>query len=237
MKRTALLLLLAAIPALALSVMAGAQTSPSDETVRVLLEAALRQYLDPGSELTVFVTGVQQAGEGLTIGNVTIDANPAIVKGVRAELFAQLTNVALDAAAAAGTSGLSASVRLRDAGSVTLIGRSTAAELQKTLAARFPMLVDPVVTFTAGQFRVTGKLRDGGQPASLRGRFVVDRGQRVNVSVQEVLVAGAPLPVELVQKELAKINPVLDLTGAPIPLRIRLIALHDDRIEVLAGTD
>lgn len=238
MKKTSLLLLLVTTAALAVSATAGAQSAANDETVRVLLEAALRQHLDPGSELRVSVTGVQQnSAGGLTIGGVTIDASPAIVKGVRAELFAQLTNVALDAGLAAGTGRVNASVRFKSIGNGMLVGRTTAEELQKALAARFPLLLDPVVTFNAGQFLVTGKLRDGGQPASLRGRFVIDRGQRVNVSVQEVLVAGSPLPVELVQKELAKINPVLDLTGAPIPLRIRLIALHDNRIEVLAGTD
>lgn len=214
-----------------------AQTAVTDEAVRVLLETALRQHLDPGSELTVSVAGVAQHAGGLTIGSVTIDASPAIVRGVRGELFAQLSNVTLDAGVTAGAAGVGAAVRFRSAGGLTLVGRTTAAELQKALAARFPLLVDPVVSLSGGQFTVTGRLRDGGDPAALRGRFVVDRGTRVRVSVLEATVGGSPIPVQLVEAELAKVNPILDLTGAPIPARIRLIALHDDRIELLVGAD
>lgn len=236
--RTLFLLLLVTICTVLTAAPAGQAQAPlTDEAVRVLLETALRQYLDPGSELTVSVAGVTQSAEGMTIGSVTIDASPAIVRGVQGELFAQLSNVAVDAGVAAGAAGVGASVRIRSVGSMLLVGRTTAAELQKALAARFPPLVDPVVTLNAGQFTVTGRLRDGGQPAVLRGRFVVDRGTRVRVNVHEVTVGGSPIPTELVAGELAKINPILDLSGSPIPVRIRLIALHDNRIEVLAGAD
>ena len=99
------------------------------------------------------------------------------------------------------------------------------------------MIQNPKITLSGGQFIVTGMLRDLRQPATLRGRFIVERGQQVRVQVLEALVNNSPVPVQLVEGELAKINPVLDLTKSPIPLRIRLIALHDNRVEVLAGTE
>ena len=94
-----------------------------------------------------------------------------------------------------------------------------------------------VIPYDGTRGAVGAPITVGGQPASLRGRFIIDRGTRVRVNVLEATVGGSPIPVELVEGELAKINPILDLTGSPIPLRIRLIALHDDRIEVLAGSD
>jgi len=118
-----------------------------------------------------------------------------------------------------------------------IVASTTAASVRDALASRFPIIQDPVLKFDAGQFIVTGRLRDGGQSAMLRGRFVVERGEVIRAIVLEATVGGSPIPPQLVEAQLATFNPILDLSRSPIPLRVKLLALHNDRIEILAGID
>ncbi len=60
------------------------------------------------------------------------------------------------------------------------------------------------------------------------------QAQRVCVALSEVKVLGRSVPVDLVDKELARINPILDLAKWPVPLYIQRLVLHKDVIELLA---
>ncbi len=54
------------------------------------------------------------------------------------------------------------------------------------------------------------------------------------VVVVYALVHGTSVPQGLIEKEVAKINPVLDPSKLPFNLQIRRIVLHNDMFEVLA---
>lgn len=234
MKFICLAVLFALLPALGLQAPAHSQAPASEETLRTMIEAVLRQYLDPSSTVSVSVEGVAQAGGVVTAGNIVLDANPAMIRGVRADVFVQMTQVEFEPGTAAGTG---TQLRLRKVGGAMIVASTTAASVRDALASRFPIIQDAAIKFDAGQFIVTGKLRDGGQPAMLRGRFIVERGITVRAIILEAAVGGSPIPPQLVEGQLANFNPVLDLTGSPIPIRVKLLALHNDRIELLAGTD
>lgn len=225
-----LALCLATLPAFAQT-----QAPISEDTVRTLLESALRQHVDASSQLSVSVIGVSQTPEGMVINDVTITGAPVVIQGLRAEIFAQLTSVQLDPAVQAGTAP--SQVRVRSVGRALITVNATAAAIRDALAARFPLLESPTLSFSGGQFLATGRVKDLGQMATLRGRFIVERGQTVRIVVHEAKVGGGDIPPGLVQQQLEKINPVLDLSTSPIPLRVRLLALHNDRLEMLLGTD
>jgi hypothetical protein len=63
---------------------------------------------------------------------------------------------------------------------------------------------------------------------------MVERGQRVWVTVSEIRVSGGDVPENTVRKELARVNPILDLSQWPLDLRIQRLNLHNDVIELLA---
>lgn len=212
------------------------QTPASEEGLRLLIENALRQYLDPSSAVTVSVSSVAQSSGVVTVGSVVLNADPAVIRGVQADILLYMTNVEFEPGTAAGT-GAGTQLRLRRVGGAMIVASTTAASVRDALARQFPIIQDPVLKFDAGQFIVTGKLKDGGQPAMLRGRFIVERGVMVRAIVLEATVGGSPIPAQLVEAQLARFNPVLDLSGSPIPIRVKLLALHNDRIELLAGTD
>ena len=211
-----------------------AQTAPTEETLRTLIESALEQYLDPTSTVSVSVGGVAESGGVVTAESVVLNAEPAVIRGVQADIILQMTNVEFEPGTAAGTG---TQLRLRKVGHAMIVASTTAASVRDALASRFPIIQDPVLKFDAGQFIVTGRLRDGGQPAMLRGRFVVERGEVIRAIVLEATVGGSPIPPQLVEAQLATFNPILDLSRSPIPLRVKLLALHNDRIEILAGID
>jgi hypothetical protein len=217
-------------------VTAHAQTAPTEETLRTLIENALKQYLDPSSTVSVSVGGVTESAGVVTVDSVVLNADPAVIRGVQAEVLLYMTSVEFEPGAAAGT-GVGTQLRLRRVGGAMIVASTTAASVRDALAGQFPIIQDATIKFDAGQFIVTGKLRDGGQPAMLRGRFIVERGVMVRAMVLEATVGGSPIPPQLVEAQLARFNPVLDLSGSPIPIRVKVLALHNDRIEILAGTD
>lgn len=46
--------------------------------------------------------------------------------------------------------------------------------------------------------------------------------------------SGGDVAQTAIEKELLKINPVLDLSRYPLDLRIQRLTLHNDRVELLA---
>lgn len=213
---------------------ASAQTPPTEETLRTLIESALKQYLDPSSTVSVSVSGVAESAGVVTVDSVVLNAEPAVIGGVKAEVLLHMTSVEFEPGTAAG---IGSQLRLRRVGGAMIVASTTAESVRDALANQFPIIQDATIKFDAGQFIVTGKLRDGGQPAMLRGRFIVERGIVVRAIVLEATVGGSQIPPQLVEAQLARFNPILDLSGSPIPIRVKVLALHNDRIELLAGTD
>ena len=88
----------------------------------------------------------------------------------------------------------------------------------------------------AGEFEVTATVRREGRlyPAQARGKLVVDQGRQVRVTLTEMKVSGGDVPQMALEKELLKINPILDLSRFPLDLRIQRLTLHNDQVELLA---
>lgn len=83
---------------------------------------------------------------------------------------------------------------------------------------------------------MTATIRREGKlyPMQAIGSLVVVQAQRVHVALSDVIVAGGSVPMDLVDKELARINPIVDMAKWPIPLHIQRLVLHKDTIEMLA---
>lgn len=234
MKLLAFTVLVAVVAALSLQTPAYTQPPASENTLRTLIETTLRQYLDPSSTVSISVDGVAESSSTVTVSSVVLNANPAVIRGVHAQIVLQMTNVEFEPETAAGAG---TQLRVRKVGGAMIVASTTAESVRDALASRFPIIQEATLKFDAGQFIVAGKLRDGGQPAMLRGRFIVERGVMVRAIVLEAIVGGSPIPPQLVEAQLAGFNPILDLSGSPIPIRVKVLALHNDRIELLAGTD
>ncbi|HEU4797400.1 MAG TPA: hypothetical protein VFT63_00650, partial [bacterium] len=72
---------------------ASAQTPPTEETLRTLIESALKQYLDPTSTVSVSVSEVAENAGVVTVGSVVLNAEPAVIRGVQAEVLLYMTKV------------------------------------------------------------------------------------------------------------------------------------------------
>jgi hypothetical protein len=156
------------------------------------------------------------------------------MRGLRAEIFAGFAGFEVNLREAASSGLQTARV-----GRATIVGRLGAKEVQEYLIATAPDIVGPRVRFQGGEFEFAGTIGQGNRrfPAAVRGTLAVEQKQRVRVVVTQAQVSGSDVPANLVAKELAKINPVLDVAGWPVPVRIQRLVLHDDRLEILATTD
>jgi hypothetical protein len=56
----------------------------------------------------------------------------------------------------------------------------------------------------------------------------------VHLVLTDVTVSGRNVPVDLIGNELARVNPLVDLTKYPIRLFIDRLVLHNDGVELLA---
>jgi len=222
---------IAALP-IALLAAAGAAAQPlSDDAASQLIRAALLRYFDPPSAFEVAVEGARLRGDALLVEGLTVSGRPVYLRGIPGEFLLQARDLELEAAALAPPQ-----VRVRRAGSATLVARSTAAAMAQALARLSSTILDPRVRFHAGEFTITATVRRDGRlyPTEARGRFLVEQGRVVRVAVTAMTVAGGSVPESTIEKELLKVNPVLDLSRYPLDLRIQRLTLHDDRIELLA---
>jgi len=203
----------------------------SDDAAAELIRAALLSYFDPPSTFTVSVANARVSGTALLLDTLTIRGRPAYLRGIPGEFLLQASDLELEAAALAPPQ-----VRVRRVGRATLVAGSTAAAMAQALAHLSSTILDPRVRFHAGEFTITATVRRDGRlyPTEARGRLVVEQGRVVRVAVTAMTVAGGSVPESTIEKELLKVNPVLDLSRYPLDLRIQRLTLHDDRIELLA---
>ena len=202
-----------------------------DETVAQLLTAALYQYFDPASRFEVSASGSRLAGDLLAVDDLLISGKPVVRHGLRGDVLTHLSGLEIDLTAL--TSQTFRAHRVREA---TLVSKTTADAVQDALGRLSASVLSPRIRFQEGSFTVTATIRrEGGlYPMEARGTLVVVQAQRVYVALSEVKVSGGSVPVDLVDKELARINPILDLAKWPIPLYIQRLVLHKDVIELLA---
>jgi len=210
---------------------AQSQESFPDETVAQLLTAALYQYFDPASRFEVSTSGSRLVGDVLAVDDLFISGKPAVLHGLRGEVLTHLSGLEIDLAAL--TSQTFRARRVREA---TVVSKTTAAAVQDALSRLSPSVLSPRIRFQEGYFKVTATIRREGSfyPIEALGTLVVVQAQRVYVALSEVKVAGGDVPVDLVDKELARINPIVDLAKWPVPLYIQRLVLHKDAIELLA---
>jgi hypothetical protein len=203
----------------------------SEEAVSHLVRGALLQYFAPDSVFEISASGTALSGNVLVIDDLLVAGKPALLRGVRGEVLAHATGLHLDMAALA-----SQQVRVVRLGKATIVGKSSARDVQEGLARMSPNILSPTVRFQVGQFEVAATIRREGKlyPALARGNLAVEQEQRIRVVVTEAQVRGSDVPPGLVESELAKLNPVLDLSKWPFNLRIQRLVLHNDAIEVLA---
>ncbi len=202
----------------------------SEEAVRQFVKVALLQYFDPSSMFDIVPSGVSLAGDVLTIDELTIEGKPAILRGFRGEFLAQISGVQLDMASLAAQQ-----FKVLRSRRVTVVARSTAKDMQEGLARISTRIVAPTMHFQTGQFEITATVKQGDKlyPTQATGNFLVERGQRIHVVITQALVSGGGVPQNLIENELAKLNPILDLSKWPFNLQIQRFVLHNDRIEVL----
>jgi hypothetical protein len=203
----------------------------SDETVAELVHAGLLYYFDPSSIFNISVTNARMSGDTLLIDDLTVSGKPAFLRGTRGEFFLRASNLHLHASAL-----YSQQITIRQVGKATLVARTTASALAGALARVAPSVINPSVKLHAGEFQLAAGVRQEGKlyPTHARGKLMVERGQRVWVTVSEMRVSGGDVPENTVRKELARINPILDLSQWPLDLRIQRLNLHNDVIELLA---
>jgi len=203
----------------------------SDEAVGHLVRAALLQYFDAASVFEIQPLGSAIAGDVLSIETLLITGKPAVHRGFRGEVLAHFTGLQMEMSALAVQQVKT--VRLARA---TVVAKSTAKAVEEGLARVSPTILRPTVRFAGGQIEIAATIRRGDKlyPAEARAALVVEGKQRIVVAVTYALVHGASMPQGLIEGELAKINPVLDLSKWPFNLQIQRLVLHNDAIEVLA---
>ncbi len=217
------------LAALLLPAAASAQ-APADELLRQALLAILGQYFDPTSVFDISAVGTAVTPRSVTIEDLLITGHPAVLRGIPAEFLLHVTRPELDVVALARRE-----LRIISFGRATVVARSTARAVQDGLAKLSPTLLEPKVRFQTGEFVVTATVRRDGRlyPALLRGRLEIENGRRVRVRVIQAQVSGGDVPVGLVAGELAKFDPLLDLTRWPFNLRVERLVLHNDAVETL----
>lgn len=203
----------------------------SDEVAAQLIRAALLAYFDPTSTFEISVTNARVTGDILVIDDLTVSGQPVFVRGIRGEFLLHTTALRLQVAAL-----YAQQVKIAGVGRATVVARTTAAAIGEALSRLSSAIVSPTVKLNGGEFEVTAQVRRENTlyPTKVRGRLVVDKNQVVWVRVIETKVSGGDVPLDVIQKELDKINPVLDLSKWPMNLSIQRLTLHNDRVEILA---
>ena len=210
---------------------AAAQQPFTDDTVTQLVTAVLHQYFDSPSMLEVSVSGAAQVGDLLIVQDLLVLGKPAVVHGLRGEFLLHLTGVEVELAAL--TSG---TIKARRVQKATVVAKSTSAAIQEALSRWSGALINPRIQLQNGSFTVTAILRrdDALYPTVAHGALAVVQGQQVHLVLTDVTVSGSNVPVDLVGNELARINPLVDLSKYPIALFIDRLVLHSDGVELLA---
>jgi len=211
----------------------GRQPLP-EEAVRQLVAAALLQYFDPESRFEISVQGSALSGDVLKVDVLHVVGRPAVLRGFRGEVLLHADGLELDFASLAGQQ-----VVVRRVGKATAVGRITAKAVEEGLAKNSSAILNPKLHFQGGEFEASAVIRrsDRLYPTLARGTLAVENRQRVRVVVTEAKVAGGDVPQGLIESELAKINPVLDLSRWPLNLRIQRLTLNNDTVQMLATTD
>ncbi|MDR7465267.1 MAG: hypothetical protein QN175_12450 [Armatimonadota bacterium] len=206
------------------------QAAGDEAAVQQALREALGRYFEAGSVLNISLAGVAGAGGSISIGDLLITVNPAVVRGFQAEVLLHVQGLRLDASALARRE-----LEVLAFDRATVVGRSNAEQVAAGLARTSPAIRNPVVRFQAGEFEVTATVEREGAlyPVRIRGRPVVEEGRRVLAALTQVQVSGGDVPAALVQRELARINPLLDLSQWPLNLRVERLVLHNDTMELL----
>ncbi len=211
---------------------AAAQQQPfSDETVTQLVTAVLHQYFDSASVFDISVSGSAQVGDLLMVQDLLVSGNPVVWHGLRGEFLMHLTGVEVDLAALT-----SRTVKARRVDKATLVAKSTSAAIQEALSRWSESLINPRIQLQNGSFTVTAIIRrdDALFPTVAHGALAVVQRQQVHLVLTDVTVSGSNVPVDLVANELARINPLVDLSKYPIALFVDRLVLHSDGIELLA---
>ncbi len=201
-----------------------------EEAAKELVRAALVQYFDPASVVEVSTSGAALSGAILAIEDLLIVGNPAVLHGFRGEMLAHATGLRLDMEALK-----TQRMKIVSSESTIVVARSTARAVEEGLTRLSANILKPSVRFHAGEFEVVATFRRGEQlyPIQARGTLAVEQQQRVNVSIVRMLVSGGGIPENVVEGELRKINPILDLSSWPFNLRIQRLTLHNDTVELL----
>lgn len=214
-----------------LSMTLQAEEPVAEEAVKHLIRAALLEYFDPVSVFEISLSGAALKGETLSIADLLIDGKPAVMRGFRGTLLAHVTGLQLDM-----TQLASGKLKIARYSKATVVARSTAGAIEEGLARTSSAILRPRVRFEGGQFAITATIKRGDRlyPIEARGNLVVEQKQRVRVAVTEARVSGDGAPQGLIESELTKINPVLDLSKWPLTLHIQRLALHNNTAELLA---
>ncbi len=202
-----------------------------DETVATLVTAALYQYFDATSVFDVSVSGSSLAGDVLVVEDLLIEGNPAVMHGLRGEVLTHITGLEVDLTALTNQT-----FRAKRVQKATVVAKSTSAAIQQALLRLSPSIMNPKISLQEGHFDVTMTIRREGKlyPTEARGTLVVVQNQQLHVALSDVKVSGGNVPMDLVQKELVRINPIVDLSTWPIPLYVQRLVLHKDAVELLA---
>lgn len=203
----------------------------SDEAVTQLVTAVLRQYFDSASVFEISVSGSAVAGDLLIVQDLLVLGKPAVLHNLRGEFLLHLTGVEVDLAAIT-----SRTVKARRVREATLVAKSTSAAIQEALSRWSESLINPRIQLQNGSFVVTAIIRrnDTLYPTVAHGALAVVQGQQVHLVLTDVTVSGSNVPVDLIGNELARINPLVDLSKYPIALFVNRLVLHNDGVELLA---
>jgi len=210
---------------------AAAQQPFTDDTVTQLVTAVLHQYFDSASVFEVSVSGSAQVGDLLIVQDLLVLGKPAVVHGLRGEFLMHLTGVEVELAALTNRNVKAARVQ-----TATVVAKSTSAAIQDALSRWSDSLINPRIQLQNGSFVVTAILRrnDALYPTVAHGALAVVQGQQVHLILTDVTVSVSNVPVDLVGSELARINPLVDLSKYPIALVVDRLVLHSEGVELLA---
>ncbi len=207
------------------------QQTFSDETVTQLVTAALHQYFDSASIFEISVSGSAQVGDLLRVQDLLIVGKPAVFHSLRGELLAHISGLEVDLAALTNLT-----VKVRRIQTATVVAKTTSAAIQDALSRFSASLINPRIQLQNGSFTLTTIIsrNDALYPTVAHGTLVVVQGQQVHLVLTDVTVSGSNVPVDLVGSELARINPLVDLSKYPIALFVDRLVLHNDGVELLA---
>lgn len=221
------------IAAAFISASAIGQTSQpvSDETVTQLVTTFLHHYFDSSSVFEISVSGSAQVGSSLVVQDLLIVGKPAIFHGLRGELLAHISGLDVDLAALTKQSVKDARVQ-----TATVVAKSASDAIQDAVSRFSASLINPRIQLQSGAFTLTTIIRrnDTLYPTVAHGTVTVIQGQQVLLVLNDVSVSGTNVPVDLIGNELAKVNPLVDLSKYPFRLFVDRLVVHSDGVELLA---